>query len=252
MARRSDGIIGDFVAVVTITSRKNRWILSAAVHPIAASVTQAYPNSAANGGDKGREESGVVGQTIGFQEPWFVNFPTGDEDVKTKFVGLFAAGLVAATMAVPASATLGPHAARCDNGQPSVVVNVTGFRARTGNLRVQIWTANPNSYLQKRQWLTRVDLPVTRSGDMAVCMPVPNSGNYVVSIRHDVNGNGDSDRSDGAGFSGNPSFSVMDMALRRRPSLQRVSFAVGSAPARQRVVLNYLQGSRIGPVASGQ
>ena len=189
---------------------------------------------------------------FGFQEPWFVNFPTGDEDVKTRIVGLFAAGLVAATMAVPASATLGPHAARCDSGQPSVVVNVTGFRARTGNLRVQIWTANPSSYLQKRQWLTRVDLPVTRSGDMAVCMPVPNAGNYVVSIRHDVNGNGDSDRSDGAGFSGNPSFSVMDMALRRRPNLQRVSFAVGSAPARQRIVLNYLQGSRIGPVASAQ
>lgn len=168
-----------------------------------------------------------------------------------RFVGLFAAGLMAA-VAVPASAsTLGPHAARCDNGQPSVAVTVAGFRQRTGSLRVQIWRAEPSSYLQRRQWLTRVDLPVTRSGDMVVCMPVPNAGNYVVSIRHDMNGNGESDTSDGAGFSGNPSFTPLDMALRRRPNLQRVSFAVGAGPARQRIVLNYLQGSRIGPVNSG-
>ena len=170
-----------------------------------------------------------------------------------KFAGLFVVGMVAATLAPPAAATsLGPHAARCDSGAPSVIVNVSGFREHGGTLRVQIWTADQASYLQKRRWLTRVELPVTGSGAMPVCVPVPRPGNYVVSVRHDANGNGDSDRSDGAGFSGNPSVSLMDAVLRRRPNLQRVSFAVGNGPARQNVVLNYVQGTRVGPVASAR
>ena len=169
--------------------------------------------------------------------------------MKKRIATLIAGGLASVFVAFPAAAnTLGPHAARCDNGQSSVIVNVTGFRNRGGTVRVQIFTANQETYLQRRQWLTRVDLPVTASGDMAICMPVPRAGNYVISVRHDANGNGSSDRSDGGGFSGNPNMGLTDIVLRRRPPLARVSFAVANAPARQNVVLNYVQGTRVGPI----
>jgi uncharacterized protein (DUF2141 family) len=159
------------------------------------------------------------------------------------------AALSVATMTTPAAATLGPHAARCDNGETSVVVNVTGLRDRNGTMRVQIWRADDN-YLRRRQWFQRVEVPVTRSGDMPICVPVTGPGRYVVSVRHDSNGNGSSDRSDGAGFSGNPPVSLLDAVLGRRPALNRVAFTVGTGPARQSVTLNYVQGTRVGPVRS--
>ena len=170
--------------------------------------------------------------------------------MKTKFVASLAlTAALALGPAVPASATaIGPHAARCESGQASVIVNVTGFRVRTGNVRVQLYASNPRTYLERRQWLVRVDLPVTRAGDMPVCLPVTATGRYLVSVRHDVNGNGDSDRSDGGGFSGNPDVSVLDMILRRKPNINRISFSVDNAPVRVNVVLNYVNGTRFEPV----
>lgn len=156
---------------------------------------------------------------------------------------------VAATaLPVPASATLGPHAARCDNGEASVIVNVSGFRERTGTVRVQLYAANPRTFLERGQWLQRIDVPVTRSGDMPICVPVSAAGRYAISVRHDANGNGRNDRSDGGGFSGNPDVSLLDLALRRKPSLARVGFNVGSAPVRINVILNYVQGSQFEPI----
>ncbi len=169
-----------------------------------------------------------------------------------KFLRLAAAGSVAATLAVaagPASAAIGPHAAACAAGESSVVVNVTGFRARTGTLRVQLYAANPRTFLERRAYLVRVDLPVSRAGDMPVCVPVTAAGRYAISVRHDANGNGRSDRSDGGGFSGNPDVSLLDLALRRKPSLARVGFNVGTAPVRVNVVLNYVSGSSFEPVS---
>ncbi len=164
-------------------------------------------------------------------------------------IALSAAGGVLALCAGPAAATIGPHAAHCDAGEASVIVNVTGFRTRTGTVRVQLYLADPRTFLERGRYLVRVDLPVARAGDMPVCLPVTAAGRYAVSVRHDANGNGSSDRSDGGGFSGNPSVSLFDLALKRKPSLSRVAFAVAAAPARVNVILNYVNGTRFGPVA---
>ena len=129
-----------------------------------------------------------------------------------------------------------------------MIVNVTGFRERTGRLRVQLYAANPRTFLERGAYLVRVDIPVTRSGDMPVCVPVSQPGRYAVSVRHDANGDGHSDRSDGGGFSGNPSVSLMDLVLKRKPSLSRVAFAVADAPVRVNVVLNYVSGMSVRPV----
>lgn len=171
----------------------------------------------------------------------------------TIFARLATAGLVAAGLAAttPAAATtaIGPHAARCAAGESAVVVNITGFRERTGTVRVQIYEANSRTFLERGRYLARVDLPVTRSGDMPVCVPVEAAGRYAVMVRHDANGNGRSDRSDGGGFSGNPNVSLLDMAMKRKPSMSRVAFEIGDQPARINVVLNYVSGMTFRPVS---
>ncbi len=148
--------------------------------------------------------------------------------------------------AAPASAALGPDAAACAAGsaQPAVLVNVSGFKSRTGRVRVQIYDSS--NFLVKGKRVRRIDLPVT-AGSMPVCVAVPGAGTYAVAVRHDVNGNNKSgDWSDGGGFSRNPKLSL----LRLKPSFDQVSVAVGRGARPVNVVLNYRSGLSIGPVAS--
>lgn len=168
-------------------------------------------------------------------------------------MAILAAGATAALMTptTPAAAApVGPHAALCTSGARSVTVRVTGFRVRTGRIRVQLYAANPATFLERGRWLQRVEVPASGSGDLEICVPVTSAGRYAVMVRHDANANGDNDRADGAGFSGNPRVSLMDLALRRKPPMERVAFAVGTGNVTQRVVLNYVQGTRFGPIGS--
>jgi uncharacterized protein (DUF2141 family) len=163
--------------------------------------------------------------------------------------GILAAG-AAGALIVPVAAqgaALGPSAALCNRNATAVQVDVRGFKQRTGTVRVQIYSAN-SSYLEKRKWIERVDVPVSRAGTMSICVPVKAQGSYVISVRHDMNGNGKSDRSDGAGLSGNPDMKVSDFIFKRKPKLAEVSFAVGGATKRVPVVLNYVNGLSFDPV----
>ncbi|SNS66326.1 DUF2141 domain-containing protein [Sphingopyxis indica] len=168
---------------------------------------------------------------------------------KMFFAGILAAGAAGALIAPVAAqgATLGPAAHLCNRNATAVLVDVHGFKARTGTLRVQVYNAD-KSYLEKRKWLDRVDVPVTGSGAMQVCVPVKQPGNYVISVRHDLNGNGKSDRSDGGGLSGNPDMKVTDFIFKRKPKLGEVSFAVGGSTKRVPVTLNYVSGLSFEPV----
>ncbi|WP_336965733.1 DUF2141 domain-containing protein [Sphingobium aquiterrae] len=162
-------------------------------------------------------------------------------------MGALAALIVAATPAT-AGAALGPQAAACDRNGAAVLVHVDGFKARTGILRVQLYAANERTFLEKRQYLERIEVPVTRSGAMDVCVSVPRPGNYALYVRHDVDGSGKSDRSDGGGFSGNPSVSLSDLVFKRKPALSKTQFAVGDSTRRVDVVLNYVQGLSFKPL----
>lgn len=178
------------------------------------------------------------------------NTATKNTAIGRIFAAAALVALASPMLIAPAAATpIGPHAALCESGARSVTVRVTGFRARTGILRVQLYAAVPGTFLERGRYLARVELPATGAGDMDVCLPVSAAGSYAVMVRHDANGNGSSDRSDGAGFSGNPRVSLIDLALRRKPPLERVAFAVGATNVTQRVVLNYVQGTRFGPIA---
>jgi len=155
------------------------------------------------------------------------------------------AALAFALAATPAAAQLGPDAAACRPGGSGILVNVEGFRERTGNIRVALYGSDPSKFLRRGQTLRKIDVPVTRGGIMSVCIRVPGPGRYAVAVRHDQDGNGRSGWSDGGGFSRNPRISLTNL----RPSYDRVAIDAGRGVTRVRVVLNYRFGLSIRPVA---
>lgn len=148
--------------------------------------------------------------------------------------------------ATAAGAALGPDAASCRAGanEPAVLVNVSGFKTRSGNVRVQLYGGDPADFLAKGKWVRRVDLPVTASGPMKVCVALPKAGNYAVAVRHDVDGNGKSSMSDGGGFSRNPNISLFKL----KPRFQQTVIAVDHGVTPVNVILNYKQGLTVGPI----
>jgi len=163
---------------------------------------------------------------------------------KTVLAGLAAAGAAFAFTA-PASAQLGPDAAACRSGGQAVLVNVDGFRVRTGSIRVAIYGSDPARFLARGQTLRKINVPVTGAGPMRICVALPGPGRYAVAVRHDVNGNNRSDWSDGGGFSRNPRVSLTSL----RPNYNNVAINVGRGVTPVNVVLNYRFGLSIRPVS---
>lgn len=145
------------------------------------------------------------------------------------------------------AAPLGPHAAACAKGGPAMLVRVSGFKTRTGVLRVQSYD-DPKTFFEKGRYLRRIELPVPAAGPVEICVPVGHSGTYAVSVRHDANGSGKSDRQDGGGMSGNPSLSLMDLLFKRKPAADDVVVQVANRPVTVPVVLNYVQGGSFAPI----
>jgi uncharacterized protein (DUF2141 family) len=157
------------------------------------------------------------------------------------------AALLATTLS-PASANapiLGQDAAACMPGSPdsAVLVRISGFKTRTGGVRVYLFGNNPDDFLAKGKRLRKVDLPVTPAGPMAVCIRAPANGDYAIAVRHDLDGDRHSGWSDGGGFSRNPHLSLFSY----KPRLDQVIFRVNGHAAVD-VILNYRQGLSIGPI----
>jgi uncharacterized protein (DUF2141 family) len=148
--------------------------------------------------------------------------------------------------AAPAAAALGPDAAACSAGanRPALLVSVNGFKNRVGKLRVQLYGGDPKTFLERGAKLKRIDLPVTRSGAMNVCVAVPRTGTYAIAVRHDADANGKTNWNDGGGFSGNPKLSI----LKLKPSYRAAAVAVGGGVKVVPVVLNYRSGLSIAPI----
>ena len=159
-----------------------------------------------------------------------------------------AAALTAAMLApAPAAAVpVGPYASLCAAGKPAALVRVSGFKKASGVVSVKLYHSN-RTFLEKGAYLRKVEVPVTRTGPLEVCVPVPESGRYALSVRHEITGK--KSRSDGGGFSGNPDVSMMDLVQKRKPSLSEVSFHVNGSTRVVPVVLSYLQGGSFRPVS---
>lgn len=137
---------------------------------------------------------------------------------------------------------LGPDADACRSGEPSVLVNVSGFKNGKGRVRVQLYGDKPADFLAKGKKLRRVDLPVNGSRSMAICVAVPEPGRYAIAVRHDANGSGSTDWNDGGGFSRNPPIKLL-----RQPQHSEVVFSVGRGVTTINITLLYRQGLSVRP-----
>ncbi len=155
---------------------------------------------------------------------------------------LLAGGGVAAPGAADA-AIVGSDARACLAGKPAVLVHISGFKKPRGTIKVGVYEAD--AYLKKRGTVAKDTLTVRSSGPLDVCLSVPGPGRYAVAIHHDLNGNGDKDPSDGAGFSNNPRLSLTNL----KPGFDHTAVQVGSAPRRVGVVLQYRKGFSVRPVS---
>jgi uncharacterized protein (DUF2141 family) len=152
--------------------------------------------------------------------------------------------LVLAAQASPAQAILGPDAAACRGAGPALLVNVAGFKARTGNIRVNVYN-EASRFLARGQYIRQINVRVTGGGTMPICVSLPGAGRYAVAVRHDVDGDG-SDWQDGGGYSRNPRLSLTNL----RPNFNTVAINVGRAVQPVNVVLNYRFGLSVRPVRS--
>ena len=153
------------------------------------------------------------------------------------------AAVILAAQASPAAAVLGPDADACRSGGPALLVNIDGFKARTGNIRVNVYGSDPSRFLARGQYVRQINVPVTRAGAMPICVALPRAGQYAVAVRHDIDGDGN-DWGDGGGFSRNPHLSLTSL----RPSYRNVAINVGQQVLGVNVVLNYRFGLSIHPV----
>ena len=157
---------------------------------------------------------------------------------------------VAAILSLPISAQAaaeGPYAGLCDSGKQAVIARVSGFKAPRGVVSVKLYASNSRTFLEKGAYLRKVEVAVKRAGPIDVCVPVPASGRYALAVRHEIDAK--KSRSDGGGFSGNPSVSLFDLALKRKPAIDKVSFVVANATQIVPVRLNYLQGGSFRPIS---
>lgn len=159
-----------------------------------------------------------------------------------------AAATAALLIFVPASAApAGPYADQCGANKPAVLARVSGLKEQRGIVSVKLYASNPKTFLEEGTYLRKVEVPVNGKDPVDVCVPVPESGKYALSVRHEVKGK--KSRADGGGFSGNPSMSMLDVIFQRKPKLNKVSFVVNGSTRVVPVTLLYLQGGSLRPAS---
>lgn len=146
-------------------------------------------------------------------------------------------GLLAAPVAAQYRQEISNDPARCRGDGPAVNVTVSGIKSSSGKVRVQLYRATRQDWLERGRWIHRIEVPA-RAGSMTFCMPAPAAGTYGIAVRHDVNGNGKTDLSqDGGGASNNPSFNVFNLG---KPSYSKVGFAIGDGVRSITINMRYL------------
>ncbi|MCT2559924.1 DUF2141 domain-containing protein [Tsuneonella sp. YG55] len=155
---------------------------------------------------------------------------------------LLAVGALATGAAVPAHAQYREKIAndmsqcRADSG-PAVLVTVDGVKAARGRIRVQSYRATSSEWLAKGRWLARVEAPA-KAGTMTFCVPVPGAGSYGIAVRHDLDGDGETDlMSDGGGMSNNPSINIFNLG---KPSYKKTAITVGGGVKSIRIQMRYM------------
>ena len=151
------------------------------------------------------------------------------------------AGISGLTLAASAQAQMNRgitnDPAPCRGSRPAIRINVSEVKNSSGTIRVQLYRGTEEDWLASGRWIYRMEVPA-RQGNMSFCMPVPAAGTYGVAVRHDVNGNGQTDiTSDGGAMSNNPSINIFNLG---KPSYRRTRFDVGNGVVTQNIRMRYL------------
>lgn len=128
---------------------------------------------------------------------------------------------------------------KCSSGAgPAIRITVTGLRSNEGGLYVRTFRARDSEWLRSQRYLTRLETK-PRKGTMTVCVPLDTTGNYALTVHHDVNDNRKSDLSvDGGGISNNPPVKTL-LGIPLPPSLSSASFSAGPGVTRLRIDMHY-------------
>lgn len=131
------------------------------------------------------------------------------------------------------------HVGACtgESGQAVLEVEVEGLQTTEGRVRAQVYSSDPEEFLEKGKKLVRVDMPIDGAENPTVCVPLPAPGTYALVILHDKNANGRADVfTEGFGFSNNPKLSLGP------PDADEVMFNALAGVSKHTIQLSYIFG----------
>lgn len=147
---------------------------------------------------------------------------------------------------IRSSPDLGKAEGQCRPGEsgPAFIVEVAGLKDRQGLLKLELYPANDNDFLQDDNVLLnagktfrRVEIPVPPAGPVEMCIRAPAPGLYALSLLHDRDSNHKFALSvDGIGFAGNPRLGWF------KPKARSASAWASGGLTRIRIVMNYRHG----------
>ena len=155
--------------------------------------------------------------------------------------GTAALALTGLAFSVPADAQyrekISHDPGKCSAGKgPAVLVSIIGVKESKGTIRIQSYRATKQDWLEKGRWINRMEAPA-KAGTMRFCMPLPAAGHYGIAVRHDLDGDGETDIfGDGGAMSNNPSINLFNLG---KPSYKKVGFDVSNGVENISVRMRY-------------
>lgn len=147
---------------------------------------------------------------------------------------------------------LGSDSSACETeaAGPAVLLHVTGFKDRSGRVRVELYPPTqadfvaPGARLRAEgKTFKRIDTITPQSGDAVICVALPGPGQYAIAVMHDRDADGHLDVfSDGFGFPNNPKIGL------GIPDVNTVVVNVRDGVVPFNVILNYWSGFGARPV----